>query len=593
MDADVGRHSLIELVGACAEDLSTRAVLDVALPALRVTAAAHAVLHIAPSTGGGIVARAVGGELPWDESDLRIATATRAVTELDTPSEWAERGVTRVVAHRLPGDTGVIVLAWTGDPPHDSASSDAAIDLVDIAIARAVAEERLADLTARVDNAQRLAKMGDYDWHIATDTNQWSDELYRIYGHEPQSFNATYERFLSHIHPEDRERITDIHKSAYATGEPYEMIERVVRPDGEVRYLESNGQVIFDDAGAPVRMRGTCIDVTQRVLAEQDRERTAARFRSLVEASPDAILVLDHDKIVQANGRASELLGGDPVGHVITELLPSARAAGQAVRATGLDSHPLLLDVTTEAIERDPNSVLSAVFLRDAGPRLLSESLAATLREVQVRRRQALEMNDNVVQGLSAAMYALDADDTQEGARLLGRALNGARHLMNDWLHPPDGNALEAGDLVRAAGSTLDISGPDQVAGDGTPSELAPRIVVVDDNDDVRRQVRIQIERVGKYQVVGEAVDGVQAVEVVTALQPDVVFLDLAMPRMDGLQALPLIIDAVPHVRVIVLSGFDQDTIAAKALAAGARRYVEKGTRLNFAEIIDSVLIAV
>jgi CheY-like chemotaxis protein len=341
-------------------------------------------------------------------------------------------------------------------------------------------------------------------------------------------------------------------------------------------------------------MRGTCIDITERVLVEQDRERTAARFRSLVEASPDAILVLDQDEIVQANGRATELLGGDPVGHPITAIVASGRAPAQAAQATGLDGRRLLLDVITEGVEREQGSVLSAAFLRDAGPRLHSESLAATLREVQVRRRQALEMNDNVVQGVSAAMYALDVGEAVECARLLNRSLIGARHLMNDWLNPPDGNLLEAGDLVRAAGSTLDspAGGLAAVADMKQPPERIPRIVVVDDNDDVRRLVRIQIERVGRYEVVGEAVDGVEAVEVVTALQPDVVFLDLAMPRMDGLQALPLIIDAVPQVRVVVLSGFDQGTIAAKALAAGARRYIEKGPRINFAEIIDGVLSA-
>jgi CheY-like chemotaxis protein len=118
----------------------------------------------------------------------------------------------------------------------------------------------------------------------------------------------------------------------------------------------------------------------------------------------------------------------------------------------------------------------------------------------------------------------------------------------------------------------------------------APRIVIVDDNDDVRRQVRLQIERIGRYEVVGEAVDGLNAVEVVTALQPDVVFLDLAMPRMDGLEALPLLLKAAPDVRIVVLSGFDEGTIAGKALAAGAMRYVEKGIRINFAEIIEGVL---
>lgn len=126
------------------------------------------------------------------------------------------------------------------------------IDLQD-EVDRLTAE--LDDLRQRVDNAQHLAGMGDYDWHIPTDTNRWSDQLYRIYGYEPQAFNASYERFLSLIHPEDRDRIQALHQEAYATGAPYQMIERIVRPDGEVRYLSSNGEVIMDDAGTPVRMR--------------------------------------------------------------------------------------------------------------------------------------------------------------------------------------------------------------------------------------------------------------------------------------------------------------------------------------------------
>src|SRR5690349_10197298 len=188
---------------------------------------------------------------------------------------------------------------------------------------RLEAEAALNDLRLRVDNAQQLANMGDYDWHIPTDTNRWSDQLYRIYGYEPQSFNATYERFLSNIHPEDRERIQGIHQQAYATGEPYQMIERIVRPDGEVRYLSSNGEVIMDGSGTPVRMRGTCVDVTERVLAEQERERVSERFQGLVEAAPDAILVLDAEgRIIQVNQRTTSLLGGDPTGLPVTRVLP-------------------------------------------------------------------------------------------------------------------------------------------------------------------------------------------------------------------------------------------------------------------------------
>jgi CheY-like chemotaxis protein len=120
-----------------------------------------------------------------------------------------------------------------------------------------------------------------------------------------------------------------------------------------------------------------------------------------------------------------------------------------------------------------------------------------------------------------------------------------------------------------------------------------PRIVVVDDNDDVRRLIRVQIERLQTYEVVGEAADGAEAIDVVRAQQPDVVFLDLAMPVMDGYEALPLILQAAPDCRVVVLSSFDQATAAAKSLAAGASKYVEKAVRMDFAAIIDGVLAAV
>lgn len=152
----------------------------------------------------------------------------------------------------------------------------------------AAALRELADLRSRVDNAQRLADMGDYDWHIESDTNTWSDQLYRIYGYEPGAIQASYDVFLQHIHPDDRDMVRSVHQHAYATGEPYEMVERIVRPDGEVRYLASNGQVVTDENGTPVRMRGTCIDITARVLAERAQEETAVHLAEAVQARRQA-----------------------------------------------------------------------------------------------------------------------------------------------------------------------------------------------------------------------------------------------------------------------------------------------------------------
>ena len=159
--------------------------------------------------------------------------------------------------------------------------------------------------------------------------------------------DRTHPTFLSFLHPDDREQIQGIHQAALATGEPYEMTERIIRPDGELRYLSSNGQVLCGEDGAPVRMRGTCIDITERVLAERGREEHAAR--------------------------------------------------AQAERT---------------------------------------------------RRKAALEINDNVVQGLTAALYALEVEDEDAARGYVLRTLDAARRVITDLSTPIDGE-FQPGDLVR------------------------------------------------------------------------------------------------------------------------------------------------
>ena len=117
--------------------------------------------------------------------------------------------------------------------------------------------------------------------------------------------------------------------------------------------------------------------------------------------------------------------------------------------------------------------------------------------------------------------------------------------------------------------------------------ERAHRVLVVDDAEDLRMLLRLRMEARNGLTVVGEAADGVAAVELASELQPDLVLLDLAMPRMDGLEALPLIRAAVPGVRVVVLSGFNQSTLADKAIEAGADQYVVKGGSMR--ELLDLV----
>lgn len=107
------------------------------------------------------------------------------------------------------------------------------------------------------------------------------------------------------------------------------------------------------------------------------------------------------------------------------------------------------------------------------------------------------------------------------------------------------------------------------------------RVVIADDSSDIRRMLRLSLELDGDFEVVGEAGDGEQAVSLVEKEHPDAIILDLAMPVMDGLQAIVHIRERSPLTRIVVLSGFNASQMATKARSLGADAYLEKGTAFN------------
>lgn len=166
-----------------------------------------------------------------------------------------------VSVHYLPGDGGQIVSF-----------------LRDITERKKV-NDTLRGSELRLNEAQRVAHIGNWELNLLTGNLIWSDELYRIFEIDPKNFGASYDAFLEAIHPEDREAVNKAYTNSLQARKPYGVTHRLLMPDGRIKYIQEQCETYYTSDGEPIRSVGTAQDVTEFKRSEEERLSLQERLK--------------------------------------------------------------------------------------------------------------------------------------------------------------------------------------------------------------------------------------------------------------------------------------------------------------------------
>jgi PAS domain S-box-containing protein len=207
-------------------------------------------------------------------------------------------------------DGGRVPTAWANIRLTDDSMIGIGVDLRE----RKQAEEALRQANERLDIAQRAAEAGIWDRDITTGTLEWSPKMFELFGLDPHKTKASFEAWDSVLHPEDREKAHSRVGEAIRQHTFMDNVYRIIRPDGQTRWINALGQCIYDEQGNPLRTSGICIDITERKQVEEALRKTTARLKAALDASGGAIY--DHrvqlDESTYHDDRWAEMLGYDP-----------------------------------------------------------------------------------------------------------------------------------------------------------------------------------------------------------------------------------------------------------------------------------------
>lgn len=491
--------------------------------------------------------------------------------------------------------------------------------------------ETLQEKEERLRLAMEASAVGWWEWDLVHDVVDADAQTKALFGLPPEA-EASFEKFLASLAPGQVDSILEEMPLAMATHGDFDREFHLIWPDGSSHWILGRGRVFRDQQGMPQRLRGLVMDISackeaQRTAAAEQRtaqlRALAAELTRAEQRERRRLAKILHDHLQQLLVAARMRLSGlqrhtenertaatlEQIHELLDQCLTESRSLTlelsppvlyEAGLTAGLqwlarqmeEKHHLRVEVEADPAA-EPASETRRVFLFEAVREMLlnvvkhaqTDYARVTLRSLDAERLELVVADSG--QGFELARIEERQESNggfglfsiRERLEVLGGHLQidtapgrGTRMVIEvprtDAVMRPSEAATE---LVATLPFALPGVRPEEPQALGRPKKT--RVLLADDHAIVRQGLAGMLREHEEIDVVGEAADGQEAVAAAMAIRPDVVLMDITMPRLNGIEATRYIVDTLPEVRVIGLSMHDEADMAAAMRQAGAVAY--------------------